>query len=168
MRRVHGHVVHSVELAFMDSTGNLDEMNSRFFLLCTHSPAGALPLTIFITSNEKKSTIKAALDLLKECLPENAFYNRGKDIGPLVIITDNCSSERVPLHSVWPKTTVLLCMFHVLKAIWKWLYDKKNNITMTDRQILLEEIKSVVYAETSEQLQEAYENLVNSETYEKI
>ncbi len=32
MRRVHEHVVHSGELAFMDSTGNLDEINSRFFL----------------------------------------------------------------------------------------------------------------------------------------
>ena len=29
---------------FIDATSNLDENNLKFFLLCTHSVAGALPL----------------------------------------------------------------------------------------------------------------------------
>ena len=79
MRRVHKHIIHSGELAFMDSTGNLDKMNCRIFMLCTHSPAGALPLAIFITSDEKETTMKSALDLVKECAQRNwaiSYYHR--------------------------------------------------------------------------------------------
>ena len=49
-----GHIIflyqirQSSELVFIDSTSNLDENNLRFFLLVTHSVAGALPLGNFI------------------------------------------------------------------------------------------------------------------------
>ena len=41
-----------IELAFVDSTCNLDELRLRLYLLCTHSSAGGLPLVIFITSDQ--------------------------------------------------------------------------------------------------------------------
>ena len=43
MSRVHTTIKHSQELAFCDSTSDVDEFNSRFFLVCTHSPAGVFP-----------------------------------------------------------------------------------------------------------------------------
>lgn len=67
----------SGELVFIDSTSNLEEHNLRFFLLCTHSVVGALPLGIMITSDEKECTIAEALDMLCGILPVNAFFNRG-------------------------------------------------------------------------------------------
>ena len=89
MTRVREHIRASSELVFMDSTSNLDELNLKLFLMCTHSPAGGLPLAIFITSNETEETLKMALALVKKCLPENAFFGRGIDQGPDIFLTDH-------------------------------------------------------------------------------
>ena len=76
MSRVHQYVKHSGELSFMDSTSNTEEHNLRFFMICTNSVAGGLPLAILITTDEKKETLKSALCLVKECLPDWAFLQR--------------------------------------------------------------------------------------------
>ena len=65
-------VCQSGELIFIDSEHNL-----RFFLLCTHSVAGALPLGVMITSDEKESTIAKAVSMLCGNLPAFAFFHRG-------------------------------------------------------------------------------------------
>ena len=69
----------------------------------TQSVAGALPV-----SNEKESTLKLGFLLLKSSLPENAFRGRGPNVGPEVILTDNCKEERKALNTVWPSSTMLL------------------------------------------------------------
>ena len=61
MSRILQNVRHSGELVFMESTGNLEELNSRFSMMCTQSPAGALPVAVFRTSNERAHTLKIAL-----------------------------------------------------------------------------------------------------------
>ena len=65
------------ELVFIDSTSNLEGHNLRFFLLCTHSVAGALPLGVMVTSDEKQSTIAKAVNMLCGILPVDAFFGRG-------------------------------------------------------------------------------------------
>ena len=66
MSRVHTTIKHSQELAFWDSTSNVDEFNSKFFLVCTHSPAEGLHLGVVITSDESKETLIMAFNLLKK------------------------------------------------------------------------------------------------------
>lgn len=39
----------------------MDEYNHRVFLMVTQSACGALPLAIFVTSDEKEQTLKDAL-----------------------------------------------------------------------------------------------------------
>ena len=70
MSRVHTTIKHPQELAFCDSTSNVDEFNSRFFLVYTHSPAGGLPLGVVITGDESKETLIMAFNLLKKCFPK--------------------------------------------------------------------------------------------------
>ena len=59
---------------FLDSTGGCDEFNLRIFVMVTHSPAGALPLGIFITSDEQTDTLVQALALFTACLPGKFTY----------------------------------------------------------------------------------------------
>lgn len=71
-------------------------------------------------------------------------------------MTDNSLSERNALHSGWPATRLLLCVFHFLQAKWTWLHDGQNCIANKDRSILIAETKMLVYADTEDQLLRFY------------
>ena len=94
MNRVHKEVQQSGELVFVDATSNTEEHNLKVFVMCTHSVSGALPLGIFITSDEQESTLKQGFEMLRSRLPQNAFNGRGPEQGTQVILTDNCKEER--------------------------------------------------------------------------
>ena len=124
MRRVHRTIKHSGELAFIDSTGNVDRLGSRVFLIMTHSCVGGLPLGVLITTNETTSTIKAGLNLFSMLVGEEGFFGRGEK-GPLVFISDDQKSERAALHEAFPEAELVLCSFHVLQAFWRFVWDQK-------------------------------------------
>ena len=100
----------------------MDEFNLRVFLMVTHSHAGTLPLAIIITSDETTRTLIQTFELLKASLPDGAFFGNGH-VGPSVIMTDNCSELREALSKVWPKSILLLCIFHLLQQVsWQHVY----------------------------------------------
>ena len=47
-------------------------------------------------------------------------------------MTDDCQAERNALSAVWPEARLLLCTFHVLQAVWRWLHNGKHGI---DKQV---------------------------------
>jgi hypothetical protein len=142
----------------------MEEYNLRVFVMVTYSVCGALPLGIFITSDEKEQTLTDALELMKSCLGDSAFYGA---VGPKVFMTDNCSELREALKKVWPTSVLLLCIFHVLQQVWRWLHEKKNGITMEDRPILLLSFKHILYAESEVDLQDSFDNLISSDVASK-
>ena len=121
----------------VDATSNLDRNDSKLLHLVCPSAIGALPLADIIITREDAKTIKFAFDLLKSVLPEKAFYGRGVHLGPQIFMTDDCDAERVALAESWPSSVLLLCIFHVLQAMWTWLWDAKHKIENKDRQALL-------------------------------
>ena len=100
----------------------MDEHNIRVFILCTHSVAGALLLVVVITSDEQMETLMVAFSLLKSIFPDDSFFR--KKI-PDVIMIDNCSELREALSEVFPTSNLLLCSFHILQQVWRWIFDKK-------------------------------------------
>ncbi|ELT96280.1 hypothetical protein CAPTEDRAFT_185524 [Capitella teleta] len=118
MLRVHKKLKHSGELCFMDATGTMDRFNHRVFLLMTHSPAGGLPLGCIVTSS------------------------------PEVFLTDDSRAERQALSSAFPDSTLLLCVFHVLQAFWRYVWDSKHSIQKDDRPYLFGLMKTMVFCET--------------------
>lgn len=89
--------------------------------MLTHSAASGFPLGILVVTSESQSTIAAGLRLLQNILPEDAFHGRGQ-LGPKVVMTDDCKALRQALQDVYPHITGLLCVFHVLQAMWRWLW----------------------------------------------
>ena len=142
----------------------MEEYNLRVFVIVTHSVCGALPLGIFITSDEKEQTLKDALELIKSCFGDSAFYGGN---GPRVFMTDNCSELREALKEVWPNSVLLLCIFHVLQQVWGSLHEKKNGIAMEDRPALLLLFKEILYAESEDKLQDSFDNLISSDVASK-
>ena len=127
-------------MAFTDSSSNMEEHNLRVFIICTHSIVGALPLGLIICSDEKTETLITAFKTYQEMLPVNAFFGKGS-IGPDVMLTDNSSELRDALSNVWPSTTLLLCTFHLLQQVWRWLFDSNHHIHRSDRPAILSRFK---------------------------
>ncbi len=105
-------------MIFCDSTSTLDRFNTSLFILSTSHPSGGMPLAAMITPDEQEETIWQGLNMLKQVLPKEAFGVRGVNQGPMVAMTDDSLAERNALHSVWPATRLLLCVFHFLQAKW--------------------------------------------------
>ena len=102
----------------------------RLFIICTHCLAGALPLGVAITSEEQMETLTVAFSLLKSIFPDDSFFVKKM---PDVIMTDTCSELREALSEVFPTSNLLLCSFHILEQVWRWLFDKKHGISANDR-----------------------------------
>ena len=45
--------------------------------------------------------------MLRNVLPDNAFYKKGKNKGPVIFMTDG---EINALKTVWPEAKLLLCV----------------------------------------------------------
>ncbi|CAL9690696.1 unnamed protein product [Knipowitschia caucasica] len=162
MKRVLQMVEQSGEMIFMDSSGNMDRHNLRVFLLMTHSCCGGLPIGCLITTTESQNTIKAALDLYKSFLPDGAFYGRGC-LGPQVFMTDDSDAERGALQEAFPESSLLLCVFHVLQAAWRWLWDAKSQVPLKHRQQLFSHIKYMMYADTKASLESKFQAILTDE-----
>jgi hypothetical protein len=155
MLRVHTKLKHSGEMVFIDASGTMDHHNCRVFLLLTHSSAGGLPLGCFITTSESREVIELALNLYNDLLDDACYFGRGKS-GPCVIMTDDSAAERLALAAVYPNSTILLCIFHILQALWRFLWDAKNGVKKEDRPAIFSQMKAMVYAESEAQLEELY------------
>jgi hypothetical protein len=56
-------------------------------------------------------------------MPHDAFYKRGENKGPVLFMTDDADAEINALRAVWPDAELLLCVWHVLNAVWRWMSD---------------------------------------------
>ena len=166
-KRVHKMVPQSGDLMMMDATSNLDRSDTKIFHLMCPSSVGGLPLATLVTTREDSKTIEFGLELLKTILPPYAFYGRGPALGPILCLTDDSDSERKALSSVWSQMSLLLCQFHLLQALWQWLWSGTHKIEKNDRAPLLKMFRKLVYSDTNEQFEEAEEHMKENDLYHK-
>ncbi|PIK36987.1 hypothetical protein BSL78_26177 [Apostichopus japonicus] len=159
MKRIHSKHEYSGELVFIDTSGGMDRYDCRIFMLLTHSSAGGVPLGCLIVTSESRECVTLALNLYKEIIPDDAFYGNGAK-GPLVFLTDDSESERQSLHTAFPEATLILCVFHLLQAMWRYLWEAKNAVRKDHRPHLLFLVKTMTYAKTGAYLDTAFETLV--------
>lgn len=157
MRRAHRLTPEAVEVVFIDSSETVDHDGHRIFLLLTHNESGGVPLGVLITSSESRETVTKALQMLKTLIGDEAFYNSKN--GPSIFMTDDKKTERSSLHSVWPDASLLLCHFHILQAVWRWLQKGKNAILKADRISLYRSFKDIIYAPTESEAIAKYEEM---------
>ena len=145
-RRVHEILPQAGDIVYVDATSNLDRQDSKLIKLMTCSPAGGLPLGFVITHSESQKSLEKAFEMLKTVLPENAFHKRGIEKGPEIFMTDDAEAEINALRKVWPNSKLLLCVWHVLNAVWRWLWEAKHQVQKDDRKHLLKIFRSLLYA----------------------
>ena len=157
-RRVHEHLPQAGDIVLVDATSNLDRQDTKLFHFICPSPAGGLPLGSVICSRENEETVRAGFDLLKTLLPPKAFFGRG-DQGPKIFMTDDSQAEQNSLRFVWPSSMLLLCIFHLLQALWRWEWNSDNKIEKNDRPSLFNLFKGIVYAKTEDEYKDAVDSL---------
>ena len=113
------------------------------------------PLCIYYISY----VLCSGFQLLKEVLGESAFFSSGY---PKCTITDDSDAQKGALAEVWPQSQLLLCIFHVLQAAWRWLWNSKNAIAKCDRKPLILVLKSLVYAKSEESFNASWESFQES------
>ncbi|CAG8705585.1 4201_t:CDS:1, partial [Ambispora leptoticha] len=145
----------------------LNVLNTLLTILSTSTSIGSLPLAVILTSDETAYTFLEALNVLKSVMPLTAFNERRPGVGPEVIMMDDCKAEKKALHNTWNKATLLLCVFHFLQAMWRWLWDGKNSINMDDHVIIIGCLKKIVFAKTESKLKEEYRALIINQVYLK-
>ena len=111
-------------------------------------------IAITITSDEQEETLKKVFALLKSILPDDSFYNSLS--GPSVIMTDNCGELYQSLYYNWPDVALLLCIFHILQQVWRWLYESCHDIAKNDRVITIKLFWKLVYAKDNKDYVSAY------------
>ena len=95
MKRAHQYIQQSRDIVFIDATSSFNRQNTSIFLLSTVTPGGAVPLGVIVTSDEQEETITEGLRSLASILPDNAFFGEGPQIGPSLVMIDDCSAERM-------------------------------------------------------------------------
>ena len=56
-------------------------LNNPVYFMCTHHTAGALPLGVWITSDQSQHVTKQCREKLQSVLPQHAFGTRGPKMG---------------------------------------------------------------------------------------
>ncbi|CAB5367359.1 unnamed protein product [Rhizophagus irregularis] len=159
MKRVHEKIRQAGEICYFDASSSFDPLNTSITLLYTSCVAGALPFDLFLTSDESEVTIEFAINKLKSILPSNAFFGRGVDLDPSMFMTDDSAAERNAIELCWPNSKRFLCIFHVLQALWRLLWNANNQIKKDDRSTVISDFKRILYANS--------ENIMNVE-YQKF
>ena len=152
MARAHHMAQQSGELVYCDSTASLDNLNTAVFILSCSTSAGAIPLGAVMTSREDTETLVSAFMALSNIMPDCAFFGRGKAVGPLTFLTDDCASERKALKLTWPQAQLHRCVFHFLQSMWRWLWSSKSLVSSKDRVSCMLLTKRLVYANSGEAL----------------
>lgn len=95
-------------------------------------------------------------------MDDDTFFSRGSN-WPAIFITDDSTSEMTTPLEVFPKSTLLSCILHVLQAFWQYFWDNKSGVPRDERPVIFVLYKDVVCASSIEHLEVAYEKAICSE-----
>ncbi|XP_047472057.1 uncharacterized protein LOC125027184 [Penaeus chinensis] len=163
MKHFHKGLVQTGKLIIIDSN-SIEFLKCRIYLLMTHSGFGGLPVGILITSTDSPNVLHQALDLYMDLLSDQAFAGRG-NLGPEIILTEDCYVQRQALAAKFPDTTILICPYHVIQSAWECLCHSQSGIEHGSRQELFGMVKDMVLAQTDSDLEEKYKNITSLQTH---
>ena len=153
----------SAKVVCIDSSGGMDRSSARLFNLVIPGPVGGLSIGMFICFSETAPTIEKGLRLLKQIWTKNQAVDA--NFCPTVFMSDDSSAQIGAIQNVFKESTVLLCIFHVLNAFWKWLQSNvKSGKESNLRQNLWYKLRQLIYAtENSDSISSELRALVSGD-----
>jgi hypothetical protein len=155
MRRAHQQQF-AEEIVFIDSSGSCDQTCSVLTFIFGATKVGGVPLACVLHTAQTEEDYRSAFSAVKEALGPIAFNRKGF---PKVIMTDDSAAERNALAAVFPESCLLLCIFHVCQALWRWLWCTSNHIEKEDRSYLMSFFRGVLFAMDTTACEANYESV---------
>ena len=140
------------ELMLLDATYKLTNVRMTLYVMLCVGPNGESEIVaVFFTPFEDCRTLSAALELFKARNPNWCKVR--------TVMTDKDMAERDALRSKLPQASLLLCLFHVLRAIGREVTTSKMSITEPVRTSALHLFQAIAYATTEQQYTDLHDKL---------
>ena len=130
-------------LLCIDATKSVDACGTNLFFLVVRTKLFAVPIMAFMTGTLTKKNMLEAFKLAPEVLGSTGFG--GKE-SPDVLMMDDDQSMGEALQEALGALIILRCVFHTLKAIWEWLWARRNGVAEDERPKLLCAARRILYA----------------------
>ena len=65
------------------------------------------------------------------------------------------------------KSTTVLCIFHLLQQVWRWLHDINDGIALEDRSHILLGFRCALYAESKDEFHSQFKRLLEDDVVSK-
>ena len=118
MELVHSYNSLSKDISFIDASGSMGRFGYQVINVISHSKI----------EGSSEHEIEEGFMLWKSIFPNNAFYGL-EEKGPITVKTDNALAERNAVNQVFPECDMALSTFHVLQALWRFLWEGKTVVT---------------------------------------
>ncbi|XP_065667647.1 uncharacterized protein LOC136087945 [Hydra vulgaris] len=127
------------ELILMDATYKLSNLRMPLYIMLAVGPNGESEIaTIFVTASEDSITLSEVLETFKS--------RNEKWTETVTIFTDKDMAERGSIRTTFPNAVLLLCLFHVLRAMSREVTVLKMGISESQRIHALKSIQKMAYA----------------------
>uniref|UniRef100_A0AAX7VUA0 ZSWIM1/3 RNaseH-like domain-containing protein n=1 Tax=Astatotilapia calliptera TaxID=8154 RepID=A0AAX7VUA0_ASTCA len=107
------------QLVFVDTTHCVNQYSFPLFTLVVRDDHGhGVPVAYAIVSNESQKTLETVLGIVCEHFPTS----------PRAFMVDKDFAEINALQKVFPESAILLCWYHVLQAVNRWLSKSESGV----------------------------------------
>lgn len=79
-----------------------------------------------------------------------------------MFLTDDSKAEKGAIAQVFPEAAQLLCIFHLLQAVWRWLWNKEHEVEIKDRQTMFSIVKDMLYAREMSTVELLYQQALDN------
>ncbi|KAK3924821.1 Rab5 GDP/GTP exchange factor [Frankliniella fusca] len=76
-------------------------------------------------------------------------------------MSDDSTHERNTFRAVFPEAFLLLCIFHVLQAMWRYIWDSKHEVNFEDKPHVYFLFREILYASSVEEFEMLYEKALS-------
>ena len=137
------------ELLMIDATYKLTELRMPLFVfLVVDGNGNSEIVAIHLTTEETEAALQKLATIFKR---HNEAWIHTK-----VIITDKDLTERAVFSKEFPTAALQLCLFHTLRTFKREITVEKMGITCGERDLLLELLSKMSYANSESEYNDAY------------
>ena len=73
-------------------------------------------------------------------------------------MTENLDEICRSLDRKWQYSILLLFVFYLLHQVWKWLYERQDEVNKDGRVEIMKLLRNLVYAHDAEEYERAYKS----------
>ena len=140
------------ELLLLDATYKLTNTHMPLYVMLCVGPNGESEIVaVFLTASEDLQSLTNQLQLFKG---RNPAWQQVR-----TVMTDKDMAEREAIRQELPQASLLLCLFHVLRAMSREVTTAKMALSEAQRTTALSCLQQIAYASSSEEYDRQYECL---------